>query len=57
MIICANYKRISILRVLGKFYGRKLIERINKPTGLRIEEEKGNLCGSNFGIGIRYISL
>ena len=38
---CSNYRGISLLSVVGKLYGRVLIERVKQVTEMRIGEEQG----------------
>ena len=41
---CANYTKVSILCVLGKIYGKGLINRVMENAKEYIAEEKENLC-------------
>ncbi len=46
--MCSNFRGISLLSVVGKVYGRVLIERIRSKTESVIGEEQ---CGFRSGRG------
>ena len=45
---CCNYRRINLLNVVGKLYGRGWIERVKRKTNNSVSDEQ---CGFRAGRG------
>ena len=41
---CSNFRGINLLSVVGKLFGRLLIERVSSGTGCSIGEEQCGFC-------------